>query len=1772
MIRASLIAFESMTTTAIVMYRRLCTIFVALTFACACSGEARADGGPSQPEAVQFEPVDVSDVVNLATGDFTYSLPLMTVPGPSGGYPLVLSYHAGIGPNQDATWVGLGWTLNPGAINRVMSGYPDDYKSRSVLSRYYDRDSGYGVSLSMGWGPVGLNMTYDSHSGFGGVNAMVGMAIKGTGLNVQLSTSGTVSVGLGGAGVGPGLSRIAPSLSVSVGPSGIGYNGNLSVTRLDGLPGSDYEVGASFSMSSGGASASFLPAGVGISSTSSSAGRGSVSSSGFSIPIPLPGGFRASLGYSEWEWELNALVDQRAHGYMYAARIGSVDQDPNSYAKQEVSQEHHISDGVVYPTPDLFQVSAQGISGQFMTLPKAGQELASVTYGDNGQASYVQNSGVVNRGATYRFLGEQAGGYITPSDGLGFDSEYQSASAIFTGDDALDGFHCSAGSYQCTAGRTVEPLMDADPSVDVEGLIEGFKVYDIDGKVYEFAMPVYNRFQYTWSCEGKDCSSEEEYLPNDLSRRNSTAMGTPYSTSWLLTSVVGPDYIDREPEGKGPEDWGYWVSFGYNKSSEMMMWRSPVHGFVKSGVDIEGDYGRYPDEDKVNESMSFGLRDYVYLTEVETATHKAVMNVGPVGGILSSTDRGPMIERSGYFGGTKSKFDDVEYSEVYQILNQELIDSDSNGTYDQHRISINNNIIMKTILENNIYGTIFELTYYDDGWKKRSVGALDIVSFKFGGNNEDKIDIVFEVPFSPSYYDDIKLSISQTLIDEWLSPEVVKLKGIDLFRRVGDSETFDGEPIRSVVLSSSLNLAPGKPGSNSGKLTLNRVEFLGKNRGQYMPPYEFRYGGENFRWEIDKWDSWGGYRSNELILPSPEEQYRKASEDASAWSMTSITTPTGARVDVEYESDDYYAVNELWPVNRGIEINIDNAVTGGSSGTFVFDASQYEHKDLGVGEYIYISDWCYFGLFNRNIISREYIIQSIYIEDGDDAQGQITINGVHTFKNFDDCSDEVHSIVLPPARTYGGGHRVKSISTTVGDDIYHTEYSYDVGSRSSGATASLSNNEIAGSRVFHFPNYSVDWYTQRRYRDSFLGSRHGFSRPAPAVLYGRVETKNYLNGDQQGGRTVQEFYTAEDFPYIVVDSHPNQNNPPGDGEMREVEVLDYSSIYGRPKRTILEEGEGNRDYGYATLEEIENIYAFDYNIAENALLLRSVANSASSLRYQTASPGRSLMMGGTYIRHRFRTSCESDDSFNECKIGRIIRKYHNVYGLGNRSSKIYSGGDAANFVTSSRQVAFDILSGRPVASLSSSGDQSVTINLTRPAHHFYNVGNRTMWHKNMLTQGGETIVFKTGQSNVVSSCKDATSPACGGAAVSYLKREDLLSHTNSDVISAEAVTWSNSFGEEAEDLFNWRILKNDTYVFDRQYDFSSFWLNRPGSPFGSDYMGDEYLESSIAFPWRMTSNIVSYDKAANVIESVAEDGSYSSSQYDDTGSLVLAVASNARLDEFVYQGFESYEDGDEIISECAFCRVAGDRATRTGEVAVHSSQVSVQIPVSLGRSFTVEVWVSPADAARVELRVSGQVEAVTEGEGWQLLRARGQLAGGTVSLSGSGYADDVRVYPDDARVSTFVYDPVTWELTSITDAANRTTYFEYDVAGRLVRTRDDTGNLITANRYAYAKNDDDPSVPLATGDADQLVILGPFIADELEEVTYETLYLGSGSPTYTWYVREWMPSQGEDIWVEKGSGNTFTTMVEDDDYDERYHVRCVSSLGDEAEFVTRAEY
>lgn len=175
--------------------------------------------GPSQPEVQSFEPATTTQMVDMFTGDFNYNIPLFNLPGPNGGYPFNLSYHAGIGMDQEASWTGLGWNLNPGVINRGMRGLPDDFDGDVVTTTNHMKPN---VT-------IGVNGSYNFESS----GADVGVSLGSIGLTIYNNNYRGVGYGLNGSvGMGLGNSNVRLGLGFNLdSQEGAGANASLSMSH-----------------------------------------------------------------------------------------------------------------------------------------------------------------------------------------------------------------------------------------------------------------------------------------------------------------------------------------------------------------------------------------------------------------------------------------------------------------------------------------------------------------------------------------------------------------------------------------------------------------------------------------------------------------------------------------------------------------------------------------------------------------------------------------------------------------------------------------------------------------------------------------------------------------------------------------------------------------------------------------------------------------------------------------------------------------------------------------------------------------------------------------------------------------------------------------------------------------------------------------------------------------------------------------------------------------------------------------------------------------------------------------------------------------------------------------------------------------------------------------------------------------------------------------------------------------------------------------------------
>jgi len=186
-------------------------------------------GGPGQPEMSSFKSVGADNMVSPFTGDFSYNIPLLDV----GGYPVNMFYNSGITMDQEASWVGLGWNINPGTVSRNMRGIPDDFDGTDEITKTQS------IKPDKTWGVTGgADIKYAGfpYVGFGinaGVsyNNRLGVATE-AGINITLNSgkagdnmTGSLSLGLNGSARNG--ASVTPSINIGLQQKN-GQDGNLS--------------------------------------------------------------------------------------------------------------------------------------------------------------------------------------------------------------------------------------------------------------------------------------------------------------------------------------------------------------------------------------------------------------------------------------------------------------------------------------------------------------------------------------------------------------------------------------------------------------------------------------------------------------------------------------------------------------------------------------------------------------------------------------------------------------------------------------------------------------------------------------------------------------------------------------------------------------------------------------------------------------------------------------------------------------------------------------------------------------------------------------------------------------------------------------------------------------------------------------------------------------------------------------------------------------------------------------------------------------------------------------------------------------------------------------------------------------------------------------------------------------------------------------------------------------------------------------------------------
>ncbi len=943
--------------------------------------------GPGQEEFASFEPVSTSDMVDLYTGDFNYNIPLMSVPGPNGGYPINIAYHSGVGMDQEASWVGLGWNISVGAINRQMRGLPDDFNGDAVINKYsmrdnttvgigfdatYDYTEYLGVPTNTPFNPIGgpqvqFQLYYNTYRG-------VGYRIGYSGLSWPMST-GSVGAGLhfdsqGGIGVEPNFSL---GWSAKHRNFGMGFSSGMSINSREGLSGFSFALSAHGRQSRphwqnsnrkflGYSATSNLSFGIDqnvptatIPYTNSAYAfdiRGGEAGK-FASLHNIMGAFESGMPYL-WSGFLNVSglseqeVTSGAYGYLYDynstdAAIRDFNRDQFTYNKKIPN----LPSSVV--THDIYMTSGQGIGGCFRPVHQSVKIFSP---------QQRENPTLVAR------LNIELG--LDNYPGVG-----------------LDEYHIGLGA-SVGVGGNVSGSWDNIYSSDVR-FADDFNLYEVSGDPgYELspfkmfgektAMLIADEDHLAaWDnsnavrVELEKETSEDTWLNAHFEATTTYSDGTAgYTPVSFVSDDLQLHSAQRERRATDIEyytaaqcnDYGFTHYTGYDTAFDLGLEKYVLENIEKAYP----DYGSTHHISEISILKPDGMR-YTYglsaynreqsdnYFSYDASATGSTFNTPIIEAEIPNSD--DMVDPSGTPDNFVSETQLPAYTHSWlltSVVSADYLDLTGDGPSDDD------------------YGYWVRFNYSktseDYTWRTPYYGATFIAgnasdvnddkgSFSYGKKEvyfiqsiETKTHIA---TFSVSKREDALAANNKFEGGQPGTPtdaqRMFKLDHVDLYTKAEYFENIEDRvmrpaptPIQSANFRYSYDLCPGalnntgadmdvfgntvsggdpsNINSAGGKLTLDTLFFTYQTseRGKYSP-YIFEYDNSNPDYDKKNMDRWGHYKDNDAYetggyYPYVDFPYTEqdAAPDAGTWSLSRIELPTGATMEIEYESDDYQYV------------------------------------------------------------------------------------------------------------------------------------------------------------------------------------------------------------------------------------------------------------------------------------------------------------------------------------------------------------------------------------------------------------------------------------------------------------------------------------------------------------------------------------------------------------------------------------------------------------------------------------------------------------------------------------------------------------------------------------------------------------------------------------------------------------------------------------------------------------------------------------------------
>ena len=241
------------------------------------------------------------------------------------------------------------------------------------------------------------------------------------------------------------------------------------------------------------------------------------------------------------------------------------------------------------------------------------------------------------------------------------------------------------------------------------------------------------------------------------------------------------------------------------------------------------------------------------------------------------------------------------------------------------------------------------------------------------------------------------------------------------------------------------------------------------------------------------------------------------------------------------------------------------------------------------------------------------------------------------------------------------------------------------------------------------------------------------------------------------------------------------------------------------------------------------------------------------------------------------------------------------------------------------------------------------------------------------------------------------------------------------------------------------LLRTETYNGGTKLQSSTVSYEKQGSVF----LPKTYTEQIKDAVARELLTVNSYDAHGNILETKDKTGVVNSFIVDYSTEDYIGLVKNAPSNNIAYSSFESNTWGNwtpagNVISTTSF----------TGKKAFNGTLTKTVDP----GNYIVMLWTN----ASATVNGNSGVTIATSGL-WKLQKY--EIGGGTVLVQSTSM-DEVRLYPKDAQMTTYTYEPLVG-MTSATDPSGKTVFYEYDGFQRLKLIRDQDGKIVKQFDYKY---------------------------------------------------------------------------------------------------------